>query len=59
MWLPALGAFLFLLAGIWWMTRPSDAPPQSTTAAANAAPSAGAAQPEGAAAQAAAGEKIH
>ncbi len=36
MWLPALGAALFALAGIWWATRPSDPPP----AAAAAAPSA-------------------
>jgi hypothetical protein len=28
MWLPALGAALFLLAGIWWATRPSAAPVQ-------------------------------
>jgi hypothetical protein len=28
MWLPALGAALFLLVGIWWATRPSAAPPR-------------------------------
>jgi len=27
MWLPALGALLFLGAGIWWATRPGEPPP--------------------------------
>jgi hypothetical protein len=26
MWLPALGAVLFLLAGVWWAARPADKP---------------------------------
>jgi hypothetical protein len=27
MWLPALGAVMFLAAGIWWATRPVYHPP--------------------------------
>jgi len=33
MWLPALGLFLFLTAGIWWATSPSDPPSDATAAA--------------------------
>ncbi len=42
MWLPALGATLFLLAGIWWALSTSDSPkegaasPKPTAAAAPA-----------------------
>lgn len=37
LWLPALGAALFLLAGVWWLTRPSDLPPPSAADAGAAA----------------------
>ena len=30
MWLPALGATLFLIVGIWWATRPAE-PSGATT----------------------------
>jgi hypothetical protein len=42
MWLPALGIALFLLAGIWWATRPvpQAAPPAPAAAASSAAPAA-------------------
>ncbi len=41
MWLPALGIVLFLIAGIWWATRPMpQAPPPAP-----AAPSASSAAP--------------
>lgn len=30
LWLPALGAALFLIAGIWWVTRAPDPVPPST-----------------------------
>ena len=36
MWLPALGAALFLIVGIWWATRPSPPPPPQTADAADA-----------------------
>jgi hypothetical protein len=36
MWLPALGAALFLIVGIWWAMRPSDAPAPSAEPAASA-----------------------
>ncbi len=51
MWLPALGALLFLLAGIWWATRPSapDEVKADAPAAASAAPAAVSAQPRQAA----------
>jgi ferric-dicitrate binding protein FerR (iron transport regulator) len=29
MWLPALGAAVFLAAGLWWLARPQ--PPQDST----------------------------
>ncbi len=56
LWLPALGAALFLLAGIWWLAFGNDEPKTSpvddaasAAASASAAPSAsasaGAAQP--------------
>jgi hypothetical protein len=44
MWLPALGAALFLTAGLWWAVTPSapdvvaDAPAASATTIASAAP---------------------
>jgi hypothetical protein len=34
MWLPALGAALFLAAGVWWLARPQPAPEPVTSAAA-------------------------
>lgn len=37
LWLPALGAALFLIAGIWWVTRTPEPLPPSTTADAGAA----------------------
>lgn len=41
MWLPALGIALFLLAGIWWATRPvPEAPPAPAAPAVSAAPAA-------------------
>jgi hypothetical protein len=42
MWLPALGIALFLLAGIWWATRPvpQAPPPAPAVSAAPAAPAA-------------------
>ena len=44
MWLPALGAALFLIVGIWWAMRPADAPTGAPSAepaaAASAAPTA-------------------
>ncbi|HEY1958794.1 MAG TPA: hypothetical protein VGH28_24435 [Polyangiaceae bacterium] len=40
MWLPALGAVLFLAAGIYWVTRPEPAPPPPAPAAASASASA-------------------
>jgi hypothetical protein len=27
MWLPAVGAALFLVVGVWWAARPSPPPP--------------------------------
>jgi hypothetical protein len=48
MWLPAVGALLFLAAGIWWVTRPeppkldqADLDAAVEAAAADAAPDAG------------------
>ena len=38
MWLPALGAAIFLSVGLWWAVTPADVPP----ADANQAPSASA-----------------
>ena len=32
LWLPALGAFLFLLAGIWWGSRAPDPTPEPAQA---------------------------
>lgn len=35
LWLPALGAALFLLVGIWWVTRtPAPVPPSTLDAGA-------------------------
>ena len=43
LWLPALGAALFLLAGIWWLAFGNDEPkPAPVDQAASAAPSASA-----------------
>ena len=58
LWLPALGAALFLLAGIWWLAwnpeepKPAAAEAASAAASASAAPAADA----GAGAAPAAGE---
>jgi len=49
MWLPALGVALFLLAGVWWATRPAPVIAQPTTTA--AALDAGAPAPAPSAAQ--------
>lgn len=38
MWLPALGIVLFLVAGIWWATRPVPQAPPPPPAAASATP---------------------
>ena len=48
MWLPGLGAFLFLLVGIWWALQPKPAPETGSAAdagAESAAPAAGGAAP--------------
>ena len=49
MWLPGLGAFLFLLAGIWWATQPKPVIETDSAAdagaAESAAPAAGGAVP--------------
>src|SRR4051812_34003145 len=37
MWLPALGAALFLLVGLWWATRPEPPAPIATDDTADAA----------------------
>jgi hypothetical protein len=50
MWLPAIGAALFLVFGIWWATRVEDKPPpapETTAATLDAAPEAGDAGPAG------------
>jgi translation initiation factor IF-2 len=36
MWLPALGAALFLSAGLWWAVRPEPPPPPAPVASASA-----------------------
>lgn len=43
MWLPALGAALFVAVGIWWATRPEEkpAPVETTAEALDAGPEAG------------------
>jgi hypothetical protein len=33
MWLPAVGAALFIVVGIWWTSRPSADPQQAAPAA--------------------------
>ena len=49
MWLPGLGAFLFLLVGIWWALQPKPAALQTDAdadaGAERAAPAAGGAAP--------------
>lgn len=51
MWLPALGALLFLITGIWWATRPAEvevtADPAAAASAAPAATGNGNAAPPG------------
>jgi hypothetical protein len=44
MWLPALGAALFITVGLWWAVTPSPPPPppEEPEAAASAAPQAAA-----------------
>lgn len=42
MWLPILGIALFLIAGIWWATRPVPTPPQPPPPSLVPAPSASA-----------------
>lgn len=37
MWLPGLGATLFVAAGLWWAVTPSAAPPASDAAAVTSA----------------------
>ena len=54
MWLPALGAALFLLVGLWWATRPEPPAPIVDDTADAAAADAGAAPQQ--AAQAAPGQ---
>ncbi|MGH7284889.1 MAG: hypothetical protein ACRELY_25465 [Polyangiaceae bacterium] len=43
MWLPALGAALFLLVGVWWATRSQPVPPAPAPAPQASAASAAAA----------------
>jgi hypothetical protein len=45
MWLPALGAALFIVAGIWWATKPS--PKQAEEPEEQVAPAAADAGPAG------------
>jgi hypothetical protein len=54
LWLPALGAALFLLAGIWWVTRTAEPLPSSTADAGAAVVSGDAAGGDAGAAPAAA-----
>lgn len=45
MWLPALGAALFLIVGIWWATRPAPTPPAPANSSAASAAANGNAAP--------------
>ena len=42
MWLPVLGIALFLIAGIWWATRPVPHPPPAPATPATPPPAASA-----------------